>query len=103
MNETIGNRITKFRKEKIDILIGNHPKNVDTAGKYQRIVNGETDAFIDPTQLDRWLDEVQRTYDEMIASGSICSTDFPVQILSLISLEEKEHNGVINGKIPFAS
>ena len=61
--------IAKFRKEKIDILIGNHPKNVDTAGKYKRIMNGEKDAFIDPTQLDRWLDEVQETYDKMLAEG----------------------------------
>ena len=69
LHDNFPDSIAKFRKEKIDILIGNHPKNVDTAGKYKRIMNGEKDAFIDPTQLDRWLDEVQETYDQMIAAG----------------------------------
>lgn len=32
--------IENFRKEKIGILIGSHPKNLDTLGKYKRIVNG---------------------------------------------------------------
>lgn len=61
--------LEKFRREHIDIMIGNHPKNVDTAGKYLRILNSETDAFIDPTQKDRWLDELRKTYDDMITSG----------------------------------
>lgn len=63
------NSIEKVRNEKVDILIGNHPGDVDTAGKHERIKAGELDAFIDPTALDRRLAYIRNQFDEMVEKG----------------------------------
>ena len=63
------NSIEKVRNEKVDILIGNHPGDVDTAGKYARIKAGESDAFIDTTALDRRLAYIRKQFDEMVEKG----------------------------------
>ena len=63
------NSIERMRSEEIDILIGNHPGDVDTAGKYLQIKNGQGNPFIDRSALDRRLDYIRRQYDDMIASG----------------------------------
>ena len=63
------NSIEKMRKEKADILIGNHPQNVDTEGKYRTMQEKNINPFIDDTALDRLLDEVTNNFNEMIKSG----------------------------------
>jgi len=41
----------RLNEEKVDIFLGNHMQHNDTLGKYERLINGEKDAFIDP---DEW-------------------------------------------------
>lgn len=59
----------KIKNEHVDILIGNHPGDVDTAGKYAKIKAGEKNPFIDPTALGRRLAYIMNQYNEMVASG----------------------------------
>ena len=61
--------LEKVRGEKVDILIGNHPGDADTANKHERIKAGEPNPFIDPTAWHRRLDYIRAQYDEMIAKG----------------------------------
>lgn len=39
----------------VDIFIGNHVWNNDTKEKYQRLMAGDADAFVDPTEWRRFL------------------------------------------------
>ena len=63
------NSLAKVRDEKVDILIGNHPGDADTAGKHQRMKDGEENPFLDPTAWHRRLDYCRRQFDEMIEKG----------------------------------
>ena len=62
--------LQKVRGIHVDIAIGNHPSDVDTAGKYEQIKNGATEnPFIDPTAWPRRLDYCQKQYEQMLADG----------------------------------
>ncbi|MBQ3133389.1 MAG: MBL fold metallo-hydrolase [Clostridia bacterium] len=61
--------LEKVKDEQVDILIGNHPGDVDTAGKWAQIQAGEPNPFIDTTALTRRLAYIRKQYDDMIASG----------------------------------
>jgi len=62
--------LEKVRGEHVDILIGNHPGDVNTKGKYEMIKNGaEHNPFIDPTAWHKRLDYCLNQYNEMLASG----------------------------------
>lgn len=61
--------LDKVKNEKVDILIGNHPGDVDTKGKYERMQKGEENPFIDPTALERRLAYITNQFNEMVASG----------------------------------
>ncbi len=63
------NSLAKVRDEKVDILIGNHPGDVDTAGKYARMQAGEETPFLDPTAWHRRLDYCRKQFDDMVAKG----------------------------------
>ena len=41
----------RLNEEKVDIFLGNHMQHNDTLGKYERLMKGETDAFINS---DEW-------------------------------------------------
>ena len=63
------NSLAKVRDEKVDILIGNHPGDVDTAGKYARMQAGEENPFLDTTAWHRRLDYCRKQFDDMVAGG----------------------------------
>ena len=48
--------LLKVREEKVDICLGNHIKNNDTEGKIKRVLDGESDAFIDRGEWVRFID-----------------------------------------------
>lgn len=61
--------IDKVWDEKVDIMLGNHPFHNDTYQKYQRVLNGETDAFVDPGEWQRFLTELKELYLEFLKSS----------------------------------
>ena len=69
LRDTFRQSLDKVRNEKVDVLIGNHPGDVDTAGKWARMKNGEPNPFIDTTALDRRLAYITKQFEDMIASG----------------------------------
>lgn len=54
------------RKEKVEIFLGNHMGNNDTAGKGRRVLAGETDAFIDPQGWLDFLDKCEQRLKELM-------------------------------------
>ena len=67
--EDFATSMEKIKNEHVDILIGNHPGDVDTAGKYARMQEGEENPFIDPTALERRLAYIMNQFNKMVASG----------------------------------
>ena len=61
--------LEKVKDEKVDILIGNHPGDADTAEKYRRILEGDKLAFVDPLAWRRRLAYIRGQYDAMIEKG----------------------------------
>jgi metallo-beta-lactamase class B len=54
--------IEKVWDEEVDVMLGNHPFHNDTFEKYDRRLAGEKDAFIDPTEWQRYLTELKVGY-----------------------------------------
>ena len=69
LRENFPQSLEKVRHEKVDILLGNHPGSVDTAGKSARMKTEEKNPFIDSSELERFLAVTRKQYDDMIASG----------------------------------
>lgn len=67
--EDFVNSMEKIKNEHVDILIGNHPGDVDTKGKYERMQKGEENPFIDSSALERRLAYIMNQFNEMVASG----------------------------------
>lgn len=63
------NSLEKVKNEKVDILIGNHPGDVDTEGKWQKMKNGGENPFIDPEALSRRLEYIANQFKKMVESG----------------------------------
>lgn len=61
--------LEKVRGEHVDILIGNHPGDAQTAQKYARMLAGEENPFLDPTAWHRRLDYCRGQFDDMVAKG----------------------------------
>ena len=61
--------LKKVWDEKVDILIGNHPGDAGTKEKYERILAGEENPFLDPTAWHRRLEYIKGQYDAMVAEG----------------------------------
>ena len=57
----------KLALEHVDVVLGSHPQQNDTEGKLRRLLSGETDAFIDSEEWQRFLKTCERNLDEMIA------------------------------------
>ena len=47
--------IDRIKDRPVDIFIGNHAWNNDTLGKYERMLAGEADAFVDSSEWKRFL------------------------------------------------
>lgn len=54
--EDFPNSLKRLHSEKVDIVLGNHPRQNDTLGKIARMKDGEPNPWIDPTEWDRFLD-----------------------------------------------
>lgn len=63
------NSLEKVKNEKVDILIGNHPGDVDTKGKFVRMKTEKDNPFIDTSALKRRLAYCRNQFDEMVAAG----------------------------------
>ena len=63
------NSLEKVRSERVDIVIGNHPGDVATKEKHERILSGEKNPFLDPSAWHRRLDYCKRQFENMVASG----------------------------------
>jgi metallo-beta-lactamase class B len=61
--------LEKVRDEHVDILIGNHPGDAQTAQKYERMLAGEENPFLDPTAWHKRLDYCRSQFDDMVAKG----------------------------------
>ena len=51
------NTVEKLKKLKVDIYLGNHAGQNKTPEKYQLLINGNKDAFVDPTGLAEFVEQ----------------------------------------------
>lgn len=58
--------LDKVWDEKVDIMLGNHPFHNDTYQKRWRVLNGEKNAFVDPTEWTRFISELKTLYQEFL-------------------------------------
>lgn len=63
--------LARCREEKVDLFIGNHVWNNDTPGKYERLRQGERDAFVDPGEWLRFLDDSQEKYENFLRENPL--------------------------------
>ena len=59
--------IEKVWDEEVDVMLGNHPFHNDTYRKYQRMLQGDRDAFIDNAEWRRFLQELKEKYREFLS------------------------------------
>ena len=48
-----------MRRERVDVMLGNHTWNNDTLGKYEQMATAKENPFIDPTLWEKYLDNRQ--------------------------------------------
>lgn len=58
--------LDKLRKEKVDVLIGNHPWHNNTFGKYEQSLTSDVNPFIDPTEWGRFMDKLENDLKNVI-------------------------------------
>jgi metallo-beta-lactamase class B len=58
--------IDKVWNEKVDVMLGNHPFHNDTFEKHERVTKGDKNAFIDPTEWHRYLQELRDCYADFL-------------------------------------
>ena len=56
----------KLKKEPIDVFLGNHLGQNDTAGKYERLMAGDADAFVDPEGWIAFLDGCKKRLEDLM-------------------------------------
>lgn len=59
--------IDKVWDEPVDLMLGNHPFHNDTYQKYARLCQGDKDAFLDPGEWHRFLNELRTRYQTFLA------------------------------------
>ncbi len=64
------NSLDRLRKEKIDVFIGNHVWNNDTAVKGELLLKTGENKFIDPALWGEFLDFCEKRLDEVIAKDT---------------------------------
>lgn len=68
--EDYRNSLNRLRKEKVDVFIGNHVWNNDTAGKGELLLKTGENKFIDPALWGAFLDFCEKRLDEVIAKDT---------------------------------
>ena len=58
--------IDKVWNEPVDIMLGNHPFHNDIYFKRERFLAGEEDAFIDPGEWHRYLNELRTKFQDFL-------------------------------------
>jgi len=58
--------IERLKKERVDIVLGNHPWNNDTFGKAEKIESSKINPFIDPDLWCKFLDDVKTDLEKII-------------------------------------
>lgn len=58
--------VNRLKREKVEIFLGNHVGNNETAGKLERVKNGETDAFLAPSEWLEFLENRELQLKKMI-------------------------------------
>lgn len=66
LRETFRQNLRRFANIPVDVVLGNHPDQSDTEGKLQRILNGEKDACIDPSEWKRFMKACEDRLDKLI-------------------------------------
>ena len=56
----------RLKKEKIDIYLGNHMYQSNTAEKYKKLCAGDENAFIDPTEWAKAMEEAKQRIIKMV-------------------------------------
>ncbi len=62
--------LKELKSEPVDLLIGNHPEQCDTLGKFERIQRGETNAFVDSAAWGLFLDRCTARLDGLLEKDS---------------------------------
>lgn len=62
LREDFQTSIQKVWDEPVDVMLGNHPFHNDTYRKYERLVKGDPNPFIDATEWHRFLQELTNQY-----------------------------------------
>lgn len=57
--------IDRVIDREVDIFIGNHVWNNDTEGKYKRLIAGDKDSFVDPSEWRRFLQECKEKMERL--------------------------------------
>jgi len=63
------NSLNKIRSERVDIHIGNHPGDNQTKLKYQKLISGEENPFIDGSSFEKWIKVCEQRLNKLIKSG----------------------------------
>ena len=59
--------LSRCRQEKVDVFIGNHANQNQTSERYQRLLDGDKLAFVDPEAWGKFLDGCQAGLDKLEA------------------------------------
>ena len=70
LRERFREGLHRAAREKVDVVLGNHPGQSDTEGKLARLLAGDADAFIDPGEWPRFLAGCEASLDEMLKKES---------------------------------
>ena len=65
------NLMNRLQAENVDIFLGNHAEHNDTVGKAERLRNGDTDAFIDPTEWKPYAKWCVENLEQMLVREQI--------------------------------
>jgi len=57
--------LARCRREKVDLFIGNHTWQNDTAGKYASLRDGDAEAFVAPAEWLEFLDKIEEKLDQV--------------------------------------
>lgn len=59
--------VNQQKAEQVDIFLGNHCTQNDTAGKYKRLLAGDKTAFVDPKEWSVFSDRIIKNLQDLIA------------------------------------
>lgn len=60
--------LEKLRELPVDVVLGNHPDQNHTQERYERLKQGDRDAFIDASEWKRMLESSMKGFDQMTES-----------------------------------